>query len=42
MATTLKERDPQEFAGLMGLYEMAIQQVNNPDYERVAPPPPAG
>lgn len=27
---TLKDRDPQEFAGLVGLYEMAIQQVNNP------------
>lgn len=36
---TLKDRDPQEFAGIVGLYEMAIQQVNNPDYERAAPPP---
>lgn len=34
----LKDRDPKEFAGLVVLYEMAIQQVNNPDYERVAPP----
>ncbi|MBQ7385015.1 MAG: hypothetical protein IJW04_00725 [Ruminococcus sp.] len=36
---TLKDRDPQEFAGLVGLYHLAIEQVNAPDYERVAPPP---
>lgn len=39
MPTTLKERDPQEFAGLMGLYDIAIERVNDPEFERVAPPP---
>lgn len=37
--TTLKERDPQEFMGLVGLYNEAIIVVNDPDYERAAPPP---
>lgn len=36
---TLKDRDPQEFAGLVGLYNLAIEQVSAPDYERTAPPP---
>lgn len=39
MPTTLKERDPQQFAGLMGLYDIAIERVNDPEFERVAPPP---
>lgn len=39
MPTTLKERDPQEFEGLMGLYNIAIENVNDPEFERVAPPP---
>lgn len=39
MAQTLKDRDPQEFAWLVGLYNLAIEQVNAPDYERAAPPP---
>lgn len=35
---TLKDRDPQEFAALVGIYNLALEQINAPDYERVAPP----
>lgn len=36
---TLKDRDPQEFEKLVGLYNLAIEQVSASDYERAAPPP---
>lgn len=37
---TLKERDPEEYAALCTLYSGATDRINDPDYERVQPPPP--
>ena len=36
---TLKERDPEEYAALCTLYRGATDRINDPDYERVQPPP---